>query len=63
VVANSRLRERILQEGERDGLRVLFPSMSLCTDNGAMIACAGYYRLRAGERTRLDAEADPGLPL
>lgn len=63
VVANSRLRERILQEGDEAGLRVLFPSMSLCTDNGAMIACAGYYRLQAGERTRLDAEADPGLPL
>jgi len=63
VVANSRLRERILEEGEKSGLRVLFPSMPLCTDNGAMIACAGFFRLEAGERTRLDAEADPGLPL
>jgi N6-L-threonylcarbamoyladenine synthase len=63
VVANSRLRERILEEGEKAGLRVLFPSMPLCTDNGAMIACAGFFRLEAGERTRLDAEADPGLPL
>lgn len=63
VVANSRLRERILEEGEKAGLRVLFPSMPLCTDNGAMIACAGFFRLEAGERTPLDAEADPGLPL
>lgn len=63
VVANTRLRERMLEAGEREGLRVLFPSLPLCTDNGAMIACAGYYRLQAGETTPLDAEADPGLPL
>ena len=63
VVANTRLRERILEAGEREGLRVLFPSLPLCTDNGAMIACAGFYRLQAGETTPLDAEADPGLPL
>ena len=63
VVANTRLRERMLEAGEREGLRVLFPSLPLCTDNGAMIACAGFYRLQAGETTPLDAEADPGLPL
>jgi len=63
VVANTRLRERMLGAGDREGLRVLFPSLPLCTDNGAMIACAGFYRLQAGETTPLDAEADPGLPL
>ena len=63
VVANTRLREHIREAGEREGLRVLFPSLGLCTDNAAMIACAGYYRLEAGERTPLDTEADPGLPL
>lgn len=63
VVANTRLRERIQEAADREGLSVLFPSLPLCTDNGAMIACAGFYRLQAGERTPLDAEADPGLPL
>ena len=63
VVANSRLRERILAEGERAGLRVLFPSMPLCTDNAAMIACAGASRLERGERTPFDVGADPGLEL
>jgi len=63
VVANTRLRGRIREAGEREGLRVLFPSLALCTDNAAMIACAGYYRLEVGERTSLDTEADPGLPL
>ena len=63
VVANTRLRDRIQEAGEREGLRVMFPSMPLCTDNGAMIACAGFYRYEAGDSTPLDAAADPGLPL
>jgi N6-L-threonylcarbamoyladenine synthase len=63
VVANSRLRERIETEGARAGLRVLFPSMPLCTDNAAMIACAGASRLERGERTSFDVGADPGLEL
>ncbi|GBC87814.1 tRNA N6-adenosine threonylcarbamoyltransferase [bacterium HR12] len=63
VVANTRLRERISAEGEAAGLRVLYPSLELCTDNAAMIACAGASRLARGERTGFDVEADPGLEL
>ncbi len=63
VVANTRLRERILAEGEAAGLRVLFPPMDLCTDNGAMIACVGAALLRRGDRTKLDIAADPNLLL
>jgi N6-L-threonylcarbamoyladenine synthase len=63
VVANRRLRERMLQAGRDAGVEVLFPSLELCTDNAAMIACAGYYRLAQGERTSLEVGADPGLPL
>ena len=63
VVANTRLRERMEAAGRRAGLGVVFPSLPLCTDNAAMIACAGWYRLRAGERTPLDAGADPSLRL
>lgn len=63
VVANSRLRERIEQEGSTAGLRVLFPPLDLCTDNGAMIAAAGASRLARGERTGLDVGADPGMEL
>jgi len=63
VVANSRLRERMASETERRGLRLLFPSSELCTDNGAMIASAGYFRLMGGERSTFDVGADPGLPL
>jgi N6-L-threonylcarbamoyladenine synthase len=50
-------------ETERRGLRLLFPSSELCTDNGAMIASVGYFRLVDGERSTFDVGADPGLPL
>jgi N6-L-threonylcarbamoyladenine synthase len=63
VVANTRLRDRLRADGEAAGLRVLFPSLPLCTDNGAMIACLGAARLAAGERTSLDIAADPNLRL
>jgi N6-L-threonylcarbamoyladenine synthase len=63
VVANSRLRERMERAGEENGIRVLFPSLPLCTDNGAMIAAAGASRLERGERTGLDVGADSALEL
>jgi N6-L-threonylcarbamoyladenine synthase len=63
VVANSRLRERMEKAGAEAGIRVLFPSLELCTDNAAMIACAGSSRLARGERTSFEVGADPGLEL
>jgi tRNA N6-adenosine threonylcarbamoyltransferase len=63
VVANTRLRSRMEIAGADAGVRVLFPSMPLCTDNAAMIACAGAARLERGERTSFEVGADPGLEL
>jgi N6-L-threonylcarbamoyladenine synthase len=63
VVANTRLRERMEKAGAGAGFRVLFPSLDLCTDNGAMIAVAGTWRLLRGERTSLGVGADPSLEL
>ena len=63
VVANTRLRDRIAEAGEAEGLRVLYPPMDLCTDNAAMIAAVGSARLARGERSSLDIAADPNLML
>jgi N6-L-threonylcarbamoyladenine synthase len=63
VVANTRLRHRMTEAGEREGLRVLYPSLDLCTDNAAMIATVGAARLARGERSSLDIAADPNLRL
>jgi N6-L-threonylcarbamoyladenine synthase len=63
VVANSRLRERMAREADARGIRLLYPSLELCTDNAAMIASAGFFRLERGERSPFDMAADPSLPL
>ncbi len=64
VVANTRLRALMDERGAKaNGLRLLIPRPSLCTDNGAMIAAAGYARLLRDGPTALDVAADPGLPL
>jgi N6-L-threonylcarbamoyladenine synthase len=54
VSANSELRRRMMEEGERRGFRIHFPKMEYCTDNGAMIAYVGWLRLRAGAVRSLD---------
>ena len=46
VGANSRLREHLNGVAQRRGLRVHYPELALCTDNGAMIALAGALRLQ-----------------
>ena len=61
VAANSALRDRLLDEGERCGVRVVLPGISLCTDNAAMVASVAWWRLLADGPTSLDAGANPGL--
>jgi len=48
VGANRRLREVLSQQCGRKGIRVHYPELQLCTDNGAMIALAAAMRLQAG---------------
>ena len=63
VAANSRLRERVLDACIADGLRAFLPSRAMCTDNAAMVAAAGWWRLQSDGPTPLDAGAEPGLGL
>ncbi len=46
VAANSRLRESIFSESATNKIQAWFPKPLFCTDNAAMIACAGYYRYK-----------------
>jgi N6-L-threonylcarbamoyladenine synthase len=63
VAANSKLREDFLDACAADGLHGFLPSWAMCTDNAAMIAAAGWHRLRLDGPTPLDAGAYPNLRL
>jgi N6-L-threonylcarbamoyladenine synthase len=63
VAANSLLREEMLGACEQDGIQGFLPGRSMCTDNAAMIAAAGWHRLRSDGPTSLDVGATPNLRL
>lgn len=48
VAANSRLKERLKEECDKEGIKFYHPSVILCTDNAAMIAMAGYLNYKNG---------------
>lgn len=48
VAANSRLKERLKEECDKEGIKFYHPSTILCTDNAAMIAMAGYLNYKNG---------------
>lgn len=63
VASNSDLRAKMKSMAEKSGISVLFPPPILCTDNGAMIASAGYYAYLNGDIADLDLNATPSLSL
>ncbi len=64
VAANSRLREMTREVCAADGLAAYLPSRAMCTDNAAMVAAAGWWRLQADGPSPLTVGGDPssGLP-
>jgi N6-L-threonylcarbamoyladenine synthase len=60
VSANRALRETFRNQSE---YKVHIPPLSLCTDNAAMIAAAGYYRFTLGHVSALDMDVQPTWPL
>lgn len=60
VAANHKLRARMQ---ELSPIRIHYPALNLCTDNGAMIAYAGYLRLIRGEQATLAIDTKARWPI
>lgn len=63
VASNGYLRQKIESLAKKDSISVLYPPPVLCTDNAAMICCAGYYEYRAGNFGDGRLNAYPSLEL
>ncbi len=63
VAANKRFREKSEELSSKNNISIYFPDLSLCTDNAAMIAMAGYEKLSSGVHSDLALEANPNLSL
>ena len=63
VSANLALRENLEKIAQDKNVRIHYPPLDLCTDNGAMIAFAGYKRLCSGHEEDLTIQVEARWPL
>ena len=59
VSANKQLRQTLAELMQQFGGDVFYPQLQFCTDNGAMIAYAGFLRLKQGQQQDLAIEVRP----
>lgn len=59
VSANAAIRQRLDDTAAAAGARAYYPRLELCTDNGAMVAYAGWCRMRHGQHDGLDFDVRP----
>lgn len=63
VSANGALRASFDKMAQEEGISLYYPPLVLCTDNAAMIGCAGYYLFKQGKFADANLNAVPGLKL
>ena len=63
VSANTYIRKKFDELSKENNLKIYYPELKLCTDNGAMIAAAGYYEFLNGNKSNLELNAIPNLTL
>lgn len=63
VSANLQLRKTLAEVADKEGFEVFYPPLAYCTDNGAMIAYAGWLRAQSDQYDSPDTRVKPRWPL
>jgi len=63
VAANSKLRQQLVDVAGKMGINIAYPPLVLCTDNAAMVGCAGFYKYVRGATAPLTLNAVASLKL